>query len=59
MIKKIGSATVVVILFAIVFMLYASSTYADVRHMKNQYEEYEKDIIEKYEIEYNNNTQEL
>lgn len=57
--KKIGSATVVVILFSIVFMLYASSTYADVRHMKNQYEEYERDIIEKYEIQYSNIVQEL
>lgn len=57
--KKIGSATIVVILFSIVFMLYASSTYADVRHMKNQYNEYEKDIIEKYENEYNNKVQEL
>lgn len=57
--KKIGSATVVVILFSIVFMLYASSTYADVRHMKNQYDEYERDIIEKYEIQYSNTVQEL
>lgn len=57
--KKIGSATVVVILFAIVFMLYASSTYSDVRHMRNQYNEYEQDIIEKYEVKYNNKVQEL
>lgn len=57
--KKLGSATIVVILFSIVFMLYASSTYADVRHMKNQYNEYEKNIIEKYENEYNNKVQEL
>ncbi len=57
--KKIGSATVVVILFAIVFMLYSSSTFADVRHMKNQYDEYEKDIIEKYEKDYNNKVLEL
>ena len=57
--KKIGSATVVVILFSIVFMLYASSTYADVRHMKNQYDEYETSIIEQYEIDYNNKVQEL
>ena len=57
--KKIGSATIVVILFSIVFMLYASSTYADVRHMKNQYNQYEKDIIQKYENQYNNKIQEL
>lgn len=57
--KKIGSATVVVILFAIVFILYATSTFADVRHMKNQYNEYEEDIIEKFETEYSNKIQEL
>lgn len=57
--KKLGSATVVVIMFSIVFMLYASSTYSDVRHMKNQYNEYENNIIEKYETQYNNKVQEL
>lgn len=57
--KKIGSATVVVIIFAIVFMLYSTSTYADVRHMRNQYNEYESYIIENYETEYNNKVQEL
>lgn len=57
--KKIGSATVVVIVFAIIFILYSSSTYADVRHMKNNYLEYERYIIEKYETEYNNKIQEL
>lgn len=51
--KKIGSATVVIIMFGIVFMLYSSSTYADVRHLKNNYDEYEKNIIEQYEKEYN------
>lgn len=57
--KKVGSATVVIILFAIVFMLYSSSTFADVRHMKNNYNEYEQKIIEQYEDEYNNKVQEL
>ena len=57
--RKFGSATVVVILFAIIFMLYSTSTYADVRHMKNNYTEYENDIIEKYETEYNDIIQEL
>lgn len=57
--KKLGSATVVVILFSIVFMLYSSSTYADVRHLRNQYNEYERYIIDKYETEYNNKVQEL
>lgn len=51
--KKIGSATLVVVLFSVIYMLYATSTYADVRHMKNKYIEYEKEIIEKYETEYN------
>ena len=57
--KKIGSATVVVIVFAIVFILYASSTFADVRHMRNQYEEYERDIIQRFDTEYNNKVQGL
>ena len=56
---KKGSATLVVILFAIVFVLYSTSTYADVRHMKNQYDEYESYIIEKYDTEYNEMIQEL
>lgn len=51
--RKKGSATLVVILFATIFMLYSVSTYADVRHMKKTYAEYEKEIIELYENEYN------
>lgn len=57
--KKIGSATIVIIVFAVVFMLYSSSTFADVRHLKNNYEEYERDIIERYEEDYNLTVQEL
>lgn len=57
--KKRGSATVVVVVVAIVFMLYATSTFADVRHMKNQYNEYEQKIIERYDAEYNSKVQEL
>ena len=51
--KKLGSATLVIILFSIVFMLYSTSTYADVRHLKNNYDEYEKNILERYETKYN------
>ena len=58
MIKR-GSATIVIILCSIVFMLYATSTYADVRHLRNKYNEYEEQIIEKYTTEYNNKIQEL
>ena len=36
--KRRGSATLVIVLFSIVFMLYATSTYADVRHLRNKYE---------------------
>lgn len=57
--RKKASATIVVVLFAIVFMLYATSTFADVRHMKNKYTEYERNIIKKYEIQYDNKLQEL
>ena len=50
--KKKGSATLVVILFSTIYMLYTASTYADVRHMKNMYEDYEKEITTLYEREY-------
>ncbi len=50
--RKIGSATLVVILFSIIYILYSSSTYADVRHLKNNYETYKKNIYETYEEEY-------
>lgn len=58
MIKK-GSATVAIILISIIFMLYATSTYADVRHLRNKYTEYEEKIIERFETEYNEKIQEL
>ena len=58
MIKK-GSATLVMIAVAIVFMLYASSTFSDVRHLKNVYERYEQDLIQRYEQDYENMVQEL
>ncbi len=57
--KKIGSATIVIVLFSIIFMLYATSTYADVRHLRNKHDEYEQYIIERYETQYNNKIQEL
>ena len=52
--KRKGSATVVIVLFSIIYMLYATSTYADVRHLRNNYDDYEQRIIEKYETDYNN-----
>lgn len=51
--KKKGSATLVVILLSTIFMLYTVSTYADVRHMHKTYNEYEKEIVNMYEKEYN------
>jgi len=50
--SKKGSATLVVILFSTIYMLYTASTYADVRHMNNKYDQYEQEIIELYEQEY-------
>ncbi|MBR6688529.1 MAG: hypothetical protein IKL68_00740 [Clostridia bacterium] len=50
--NKKGSATLVVILFSTIFMLYTVSTYADVRHMQKTYNEYEEEIINMYEKEY-------
>lgn len=58
MLKK-GSATIAIIVMSIVFMLYASSTFADVRHLKNKYNDYEKYIIEQYEQEYQNTLYQL
>ena len=57
--KKKGSATIVIIIVSIVFMLYASSTYADVRHLRNSYKNYEQQIIEKYEQDFELKVQEL
>lgn len=49
-IKKLrGSGTLIVIISAIVFLTYATSTFSDVRHMKYMQEEYENNIREIYE----------
>lgn len=56
---KKGSATLVVILSAVVTILYASSTYADVKQLKKTYEEYEGKIIEIYENEYERDLNEI
>lgn len=50
--KKKGSATLIVILFSTIYMLYTASVYADVRHMVKTYDNYEKEIIDMYEKEY-------
>lgn len=48
--KKLkGSGTLIVIISAIVFLTYATSTFSDVRHMKYMQEEYEKNIRDIYE----------
>lgn len=44
-----GSGTLIVIISAIVFLTYATSTYSDVRHMKYMQEKYENNIREIYE----------
>ena len=46
-----GSGTLIVILSAIVFLTYATSTFSDVRHMKYMQEKYENNIREIYESE--------
>ena len=43
-----GSGTLIVIISAIVFLTYATSTFSDVRHMKYMQEEYENNIRELY-----------
>lgn len=47
--KLNGSGTLIVIISAIVFLTYATSTFSDVRHMKYMQEEYENNIREMYE----------
>ena len=47
--KLKGSGTLIVIISAIVFLTYATSTFSDVRHMKYMQEKYENNIREIYE----------
>ena len=47
--KVMGSGTLIVIISAIVFLIYATSTFSDVRHMKYMQEKYENNIREIYE----------
>lgn len=49
-----GSATLIVIITSVIFMLYAQSTYADVSHMKNMYNSYEEEILNEYKKQYDN-----
>lgn len=51
--KLKGSGTLIVIISAIVFMTYATSTFSDVRHMKYMQEKYEDNIREIYEKDLN------
>jgi len=44
--KKTGSGTLVVVISSLIFVMYVSSTYADVRHLKYMQEQYEKKIID-------------
>lgn len=54
-----GSATLVIIIASIVFMLYAQSTRVDVIHMTNMHEKYKKNILERYQEEYTEKVNEL
>lgn len=44
-IKKTGSGTLVVVISSLIFVMYVTSTYADVRHLKSMQERYEQNII--------------
>lgn len=50
--KKNGSATLIVILFSTIYMLYTASVYADVRHMKKTYDNYKEELVDMYEKKY-------
>lgn len=43
--RRNGSGTLVVVISSLIFTMYVSSTYADVRHLKYMEEQYEKNII--------------
>lgn len=52
--KKKGSGIVVVILTAIVFSIYVSSSFMENEHFYLLENKYEKSIVELYEKDYNN-----
>lgn len=51
--KKQASATVSIIITAVVFLVYASSAYTDILHLKKMHEKYYTDIQNLYDMEYN------
>lgn len=51
--KKRGSATVVIIITAVVFLVYISSTYTDILHLKKMHEKYYTNIQNMFDMEYN------
>lgn len=53
--KKKGSAIAVVVITAVVFLVYISSTYTDILHLKKMHEKYYNNIQNMYDMEYNNN----
>ncbi|MBR5227820.1 MAG: hypothetical protein IKV94_04190 [Clostridia bacterium] len=53
--KKItrkGSATLTIIITAIVFLIYAASTYTDISHLKKMHNKYFNNIQDTYNKEY-------
>lgn len=50
---KKGSATVVIVITAVVFLVYISSAYTDILHLKKMHEKYYTDIQNLYNMEYN------
>ena len=51
--KRRGSGTLVVAISSLIFVMYVTSTYADVRHLKYMQEVYEKNIIAVYSVNVN------
>ncbi len=50
---KKGSATVTIIVTAVVFLVYIASAYTDILHLKKMHEKYYTNIQNLYEMEYN------
>ena len=52
---KSGSAIVVIIITAVVFLVYTASTYTDILHLKTMHEKYFNNIQNIFELDYEAN----
>ena len=50
--QKKGSAIIVIIITAVVFLVYTASTYTDILHLKTMHEKYFINIQNIFELDY-------